>query len=284
MTPEQKRSELQRHSAILLATINYLLSKHGGSIVYDQKDIIADYYEEQKLQIEKYYKERRLNRLQQKLVSLTKGLQNRIDLNFANYIKENTGYDIDIFEELRSRVDVIIEQKEIRSQQELNDIGTMLHFYQKTSPDGEMVEKLRSLLIDYSKRTTSATSRSRKAGYSEIISKGEKEGIEKVTIRSSTGPKPKHLEMQESISPDGKRKVRVIQWSDAKHAVTSVVIEFPTASGPVYGTTGIHPDVKASWIDNTTVVIETQKDYTPIAQHREIRSFDDVITIEYIER
>lgn len=287
MTSEEKQIELQRHRDIILATIDYLLSTQAGIIVFDKEDIVADYYEQQKLQIEKYYKQRKLDSLKQRLVSLTKGLQNKGDLNFANYIKEKTGYDIYIFEDLRKRIDVIIAQKEVRNEKELNDIGTMLHFYQQAQADGEVADKLKALLIDYSKRTdeplTTATSRKREAGYSEVISKVEKSGGEEVTVRISTGPEPKHLEEQEAISPDGKRRLRVTQWSDGKNASTYVVIEFPTASGAVYGTNGIRPDVKASWKENSTVVIETKKDYPANTQYREVRSFDDVITIEYIE-
>ena len=225
-------------------------------------------------------KQRRLDRLQQRLAILTKGLQSKADLNFASYIKEKTGYDIDIFEALRKSADVIVAQNEIRSQSELNYICTMLHIYQKTSANGEEAEKLKSLLSDYSKRTTQT---SRKTEYSEVISRVEKDGIEKVTVRISTGPKPKHFEKQEAMSPDGKRKLSVVQWSDGKNASTYVTVEFPTASGAVYGLNGIYPDVKAWWKDNFTIVIETNRKYTANSQNRKVRSFDDVISIEYIE-
>jgi len=287
LTPEQKQSGLKRYRAIILATLDYLLERFGGGIVYDQFDPAADYYEQQKIQSEKYYKQHRLDRLQQQLDRLTKGLQNSVDLNFAGYIKEKTGYDIDIFENLRKRVDAIVAQKEIRSQKELNDIGTALHYYQQTSADKKVNDELRALIIDYTKQntepSTSATSGNRKDGYSEVISNIEKDGIEEVTMRISTGPKPKHLEEQEAISPDGKRKLRVTQWSDGKHASTYVAIEFPTASGAIYGTNGIRPDVKAFWKNNHTIVIETKKDYESVIRYKEIRSYEDLITIEYIE-
>jgi hypothetical protein len=163
----------------------------------------------------------------------------------------------------------------------------MLHYYQQTSANREIVDNLKALLVDYSKRTTepttSPTSRKKKTGYSEVISKIEKDGIEKVTVRFSTGPKPKHLQEQEAISPDGKRRLRVTQWSDGKHASTFVVIEFPAANGAIYSTSGIRTDVKASWKDNSTIIIETQKDYPANTQHKEVRSLGDVIAIEYIE-
>ena len=287
MTPEQKQSELNRHRAIVLATLDYLLERFGGSFVYDQSDPLTDYYLQQKIQTERYYKQRRLDRLQQRLLSLTKGLQNNVNLGFAGYIKKQTGYDIDIFEDVRKRVDAIIAQKKVRSQEELNDVGTMLHYYQQTSSYKEITDKLTTLINDYSKlitkKTRSAASRKRDAGYPEVISKVEKDGIEEVTVRFSAGPKPKRLEEHEAVSPDGKRSLRVTQWSNGKHASTYVVVVFPTATGAIYGTNSIRPDVKASWKDNSTIVIETKKDCTANMQCKHVRNFSDVISIEYIE-
>jgi len=283
MTPEQKQSELERHRAVLLATLDYLEQHLGGSFVCDQYDPVTEYYRQQKIQTEKYFKQRRLDRLQLQLASLSKGLQNRADLTFAPYIKEKTGYDIDIFEDLRKSVAAIIEQNEIRSQKKLNDIGTMLHYFHDTSVNGEEVEKLKALLTNYSKQTNEISGK-RKGEYSKVISRVEKDGIEEVTVRISTGPKPKHFEEQEATSPDGKRKLRVAQWSDDKHASTYVSVHFPTASGAVYGTSGIRPDVKARWKNNYTIIIETKKEYEANTQNKQVRSFDDVIAIEYIER
>jgi len=238
LTPEQKQSELQRHRAILLATLDYMEEHFGGSFVHDQYDPVTEYYRQQKIQTEKYFKQRRLDRLQQRLASLTKGLQHRPDLAFAPYIKEKTGYDIDIFEDLRNRVNAIVAQNGICGK--------------------------------------------RKGEYCEVISRVEKDGIEVVTITISTGPKPKHFEEQWATSPDGKRKLVVVQLSDGKHASTYVAVHFPTASGAVYGTSGIRPDVKAWWKDNSTIVIETKKVYEANTQNKQVRSFDDVISIEYI--
>jgi len=266
-----------------LAILDYLEEHFGGSFVYDQYDPVSEYYQEQKLQTEKYFKQRRLDRLQQRLASLTKGLQNRADIAFAPYIKEKTGYDINIFEDLRRRVAAIIAQNEIRSQKELSDIGTMLHYFNETSFNGEEVEKLKGLLTAYSKKTNEIYGK-RKGEYPGVINRVEKDGIEEVTVTISTGPKPKHFQQQEATSPDGKRRLRVAQWSDGKHASTYVAVEFPTASGVVYGMSGICPDVKAWWKGNSTIVIESRKEYTANTQHQQVRSFDDVISIEYIER
>jgi hypothetical protein len=63
-----------------------------------------------------------------------------------------------------------------------------------------------------------------------------------------------------------------------------VSVEFPKASGAVYALSGHCPNVKAWWKDNSTIVIETKKEYTKNAQHKQVRSFDDIISIEYVER
>lgn len=265
-----------------MATLDYLEERLGGSFVYDQYDPVAEYYQQQRIQTEKYFRQRRLDRLQQRLVSLTKELQNKADLAFAPYIKEKTGYDIDIFEEVRKRVNFINAQNEIRSQKELNDIGTMLHFYQKTSAPREEIEKIKALLTNYSERSH-ATSNKRKAEYPELVSRVEKAGMEEVTVSISNGPNPQYYEAQEATSPDGKRRLRVVQWGDGKRASTYVSVEFPTASGAVYVLSGICPDVKAWWKDNYSIVIETKKEHMPNTQHRQVQSFDDGISIEYVE-
>jgi len=137
LTPEQKQTELERHRALLLATLDYLEQRLGGSFVCDDYDPVSEYYQQQKIQTEQYFKQRRLVRLRQRLSSHFKGLQNRVDLNFASYLKEKTGYEIDLFDDLRKRVDAIVAQNEIRSQSELNDIGTMLHIYQESAANGK---------------------------------------------------------------------------------------------------------------------------------------------------
>ena len=281
MTTEQKQIELQRYKVILPATLDYLEECLGGSFVLDQIDPVKEYYQQQKTQTEKYFRQGRLDRLQQQLARLTKGLHSRPGLNLASYIKEKTGYDIDIFEDLIKSVAVIVAQNEIRSQSELNAIGTMLHFYEETAANGKEVEQLKSFLDNYSKRTCE-TSGKTKGAYSEINNRVEKDVMEEVTVRISTGPKHKHFEEKEEISPDGKRQLRVIQSGDGKHASTYVEIIFPAASGQVYGMSGIH-DVKAFWKHNSTIVIETSKNYSANTQHRQVRSFDDVISIEYVE-
>ena len=283
MTPEQKQKELQRHRAILLVTLDYLEERFAGSFVCDEHDAVAAYYQQQKIQTEKYFRQKRLDRLQQRLASHIKSLQNSVDLNFATYLKEKTGYHIDIFDDLRKRVNVIVAQKEIRSQSELNDIGTMLTFYKEIAANGKEVEDLKSLLIDYSKKNNEK-SHKKKSEFYEVINRVVKDGIEEVEIRISSGPKPKISGEQWVTSPDGNNKLRIGQSGNDKHASTYIAIHFANGgSGAFYVLNGFCPDVKAGWKDKATIVVDTKKEYTVGIQYRQVRSFDQLITIEYNE-
>lgn len=281
MTNKQKQLDLEKYHTIVLATIDYLRARVEGSFIFDGIDSVAEYYHEQKIQTEKNFEQRRLDRLQKRLISLTKDLQHRIDLNFSTYIKEKTGYEVDIFDDLRKRTEVIITQDKIRNQQDLNDVSNALDLYKQISNEEEKVKKLRDLIVKYSE--DQSISKPRNVTVIKKVVKKLDDGSEEVTVTERSGPKLKHFEEEEQISPDGKRKVRTTQWADKHHATTYVSVDFPTANGPVYGTSGIDPMIKAWWKDNSTIVIETSKEFPANTQYRKISSFDDVITIEYIE-
>jgi hypothetical protein len=96
LTSEEKDAGLQRHKHLVLATLNYMLEYYTRSIVFEGLDVAKDYYEQQKLQVENYFLAGRLDKLQQQLHRLMEGLRSRVDLEFTGYIKEKTGYDIDL--------------------------------------------------------------------------------------------------------------------------------------------------------------------------------------------
>ena len=111
----------------------------------------------------------------------------------------------------------------------------------------------------------------------------EKDGVRHMQVRVSSGPKPDHHEEQEAVSPDGRLRLRTVQWAKGDNASTYVTLLFPTANGPIYGIQRIQTQVNAYWQDNATIVIETPKEYKPYVRHFEVRSGDDKISIKYIE-
>jgi hypothetical protein len=162
LRPEEKQTELNKYRNLVFATIDYFLERYFTDVKPDELAAIVGYYKQQKLQIEKYYTQRRLDRLQQRFRVLIKVIQNRVDLDFATYIKEKAGCDVDIFDELRNRTEIIIKQKEIRNQKELNDVGTTLRLYQQTSVAPDKIDLLKNLLIDFSRRSRAQNPRKSK--------------------------------------------------------------------------------------------------------------------------
>lgn len=282
MTADQVQSELERHRAIILATLDYNHEGEVGRIVFDDIDHSIKYHERQKIEIEKYYQLRRLDKLQQHLFKLTKILQFHVDLNFSSYIKEKTGYDIDLFDDLPKRVETIIVQNEIRNDEEAQYVSMMVSYRYQTSVDKEYDENLLKLLNTYAD-----TREKNITGYSEIISEVEVDGGIETVERFSTGPKPELWEDEEMIAPDEKRRLRITRFSSGEHASTGVDIHFDTTNGgtggPIYSIDGIHYDIKAFWKDNQTIVIETKKDRIANTKRLRVRSFSDEINIEYFE-
>jgi hypothetical protein len=285
LTPEQNQSELQRHRAILLAACDYLLKRNRGCFVVDGADQIAESFEQEKERIEQHFQQGNLKELQRELQRRTAMFSNRVDLQFVPYIKETTGYDLDLFAALHSRMDGIIAQKQIHTEKERNDVHLLLRAYEHTGEAPREKAILESLLKDYYDRTRSAGSslQSQTSDRVEVIRTVVKDGVEEQTFRMSTGPKPAHHKEEEAIAPDGKRKLCVTQWSDGQGASTYVSIHFPTANGAVFGSEGINPEVKGYWKDNNTIVIEYRKEYPVNTKHYKVSSFDDVVMIEYIE-
>ena len=152
LTTEEKKSELKRHRDIILATIDYILQRIEDDLARDHSGAIAEYYQQQKQLTQKYYQTGRLDRLQQKLQSLTAFPRQQADLIFANYINEKTGHDIDIFENVRRRVNTIIEQNQIKNKKELDDVSVMFQVYKQHPLDQDKVDILRNLLIEFGKR------------------------------------------------------------------------------------------------------------------------------------
>lgn len=281
MTSTGKQSELIRHRAIIQATLDYLVMRKGGSLVFDDYDFLVEYYQQQKIQAEKYFKLRRLDRLRQQLARLTKSMEFDIDMEFYGYIKETTGYELDIFAGLRERVEAVLERKEIRDDKEHSDVMQMLRYYEQTAGGKEIRDRLGLLLSAWAMRML-AKPDMRKSGYMEVISRVEKDGLIIDEGYFSIGPKPKHFVNNEVVSPDGRRRLRVVQWGNGTNSSTYVSVELKGGSGAIYGLDGIFPDVKAYWKDNQAIVIETEKDHKANTRCSRVRSFDDVIRIEYV--
>lgn len=281
MTSEEKNAALEKEHSIVQATLDYLMGLHGRTIVYDGDDLIGHYYRQEKQKAEKYYQERKRSRLQVQLKKLTKSLESTMDFNYAVFMKEKTGYAIDVFEELTKDIQQLISQDEIVSREQWNKAGTMLEFCKRTHADNTTIEKINQLLQAYTQKHLEELTSKTKNQRTEVINRSSlSEHIELVEVRISTGPKPKHEKEWEIPSPDMKLKIRINQLAQGKSANTYVNIHFQKTDGTLYATKGIH-EIEAYWKDNTTVVIRTNPNHEPFCAHKKVESFDNIIHIEY---
>lgn len=261
MPPRKNQSELERYRDILLATFDYHLKKKAGRVKFDQLDPDAYFFQFIKQQTEKQYQQGRLKSLQKSFHEMTAMSRITGDMDFGKYIKEKTGYDIDIFENLQSRINNIISQKRIKTEKEYQDVFAMISLCQQNPTDQEKIDRLNNLCNDFTERKNKSSGRNRVITTSIFLD-----------------------QVSEIYSPDKKRKLTVSETSaDADNPQTQVFIYFGKESGSIYAAKGINLDVKAYWKDNSTVVIETKKDYSITTKCKQVQSFQDIVRIEYIE-
>ena len=299
MTDEEKQTALEKNRILLIAIIDYHLEHYTGSMVFDQWDPAAEYYLQEKQQTEKDYQEFRLALLQQRLGNFVRRLQIHIDINFESYIKEQTGYKLDIFEELRQDVAAIVSKGRIENDEELKSAGLMIQVYQRKSVEKEQMDLLTDLIDEFAKPKHPIKITS-EPGFSEVKHvivqvKAPPPGSNS-TVMADTGSTSRELSeadyaefkrnnglLSEHRAPDGRRQIMTRTNGIGKSALTEVSIVLKGGSGCIYCANGSSLLIKAYWKDNNTVVIETKKEYLVEIKHHTVRSFEDLVKIEYIE-
>lgn len=264
MTPEEKQSELDRHRIIVLAAIDYFIKRSRG-INYGEPGPTTN-YEHLKKRAEDHYQKNRLSQLKQWLLDLTEEFRETGDLAFDQYIKEKTGYDLDIFGSFQDRIGKVIKRKRIKTENEYRDVLAMVdNLCQQMPVDQDKIDVLNSLLIDFDERVS-----------------GTKTPKDKRTSSGKTNYFIK--EVSESYSPDNKRKVTIIESGrNENHASTQVAIQFGQSGAGVYAANGVNLGIKAYWKNNNTILVETRKDYLVLQKWEQVQSFQDIVIVEYIE-
>jgi hypothetical protein len=153
LNTNERQSALQRDRDILFATIDYILQQVASEgLPKENFDMVALYYEHQRQLAEKNFQLRRLHNLQKQLQRLTEFPIRKCDISFNEYIKEKTGYDIDIFKNLEARVEQILAQNEIQNKKQFIDIITIHEVYKRNAIEEEKAGILKNLIINYATR------------------------------------------------------------------------------------------------------------------------------------
>lgn len=259
----KKNPELKRWRDMVLAAIDYNEKDKEGWVI-DGKDINAEMNESEKKKAETNFYLGNKAKLQKMFSKATERELYSGDISFNNYIKQKTGYDIDIFADARKRADEILKQNKITNDQEMRDAIAMQNVYSKNANDQQKSVALDKLIQEYRSKKFEELKRQTAAQKHSFYSKD-------IAIVKS---------------PDGKFSLRLNEFgADEANASTSIYLNIEGRGGVgIYGVKGTNLTIKVEWKDNHTVVIETQKDYQSNMQLHQVQNKDDLIKIEYVEK
>ncbi|QNK61670.1 hypothetical protein H7F33_14040 [Pedobacter sp. PAMC26386] len=125
LAAEDKRIELKKFRDLVLAAIDYHLDDTSAAIKTDDFNSSV-HYESLKKQTLEHYSKDRLTKLKQWFRDLIEMQTEVRNLKFNKYLKNKTGYDIDIFEAYFKRVEKIIEKGKITTDNQFLDISIMV--------------------------------------------------------------------------------------------------------------------------------------------------------------
>jgi hypothetical protein len=288
MTSKEKQVELDRYRVLLNATLDYLIEHYTGQMVLDESDYALDHYVQERNQSEKYYKERRLDRLKTKLNRLTDILSHSRDLGFRKYLEDKTGYTVDLFEDIRSRVNERLKGTEATLFNPSSDIEFMISL-SETYPDEPFDKKvLEALLKKIMESMPPPLKLLSRAEYLELVNSGDSEKLTYVNGKRVTDDAYEKLMKtlglrQKALSPNSLNYVELYSTGKIDCELTYVIIGLSSGSGTIYLTKGDTLPMNIYWEDDHTVIIETSQNYEVYEQFHKVTTKDTVIHVKYIE-
>ncbi len=242
---ERNQEELNQHRAIILATIDYRMQRLNTSMKIDGKILGESYSQNLLHETEKWFKQKKLDKLKQILPKVLEFPIATVDINFDNYILEKTGYAINIFKDIQESVDKILAQNQIQNEKELQDATILIRKLEQESPDEIQIKVLNDLCRDFIKHQTK-------------------------TNRLEDKYIPKELSHVQSPN----EKFRLIVQENERNGefgTTTVSITGKGGGASMYDAEGVKLDIKAFWKDDNTVIIESKKEYKILSEHKQIQ-------------
>lgn len=156
---EEKLKELEKYRSLNITAIDYLLET--GKMQVRTADFDSNQYlQSLKNQVEELYQQGSLTKLRKYFQNLTEPQRETEDLKFLVFLKERTGYEIDIFQRFSNRVDKIISKGKIATINQYQDILSMVDkLTQSKKIDNLKIEALSSMLLDYEKKQSKKTNK-----------------------------------------------------------------------------------------------------------------------------
>lgn len=144
-----KETELAYYKKLVLATLDYH-EKTGF--------IKGEYLDQLKAQTEEHFTKSRLSKLKQWFKDLSEVFIEQLDFGFNDFLQEETGYDVNVFEAYFTRVDKIIARGKITTDNQFYDLKNAADLaVQSNLFDIKKTEQLNKLLLDYENKKQSRT-------------------------------------------------------------------------------------------------------------------------------
>ena len=152
MTKEEKQKELEKYRTLNLATLDYYIE--SSMLKIKTEDFDSDqHYKSLKPLVEENFEKGRLTRLKQWFRDLIEMMVENEDFEFNKFIKNRTGYDIDIHSKLKKRIERIIKREKIKTEDEYRDILNMVdNLCQQPTLEKPKLDLLNSMLLDFDNR------------------------------------------------------------------------------------------------------------------------------------
>lgn len=91
--------------------------------------------------------------------------------------------------------------------------------------------------------------------------------------------------ISKTYSPDKTKLLTVKEYVvKGPSGHTQVFIEFKNSGSGVYSIDTVGVDIKAYWVDNHEIVIETRKSYVGNQKFEQVQNFSDIVKVRYVER
>ena len=142
-----KNLELEKYRDLVLATIDYYLENKKLKTVEGYDAI--EHFKNLKKEAQIFYEKGRLAKLKNWFRDLTEMQIETRDFKFSKYLKENTKYDIDIFEKWFARLDKIILKGKISSDSQFYDVKNFVVNEHANNIEKSKFETLNKLLEEY---------------------------------------------------------------------------------------------------------------------------------------
>ena len=153
MSSDTPSRELEKYRSLILATLDYEIMKLEQAASGEHLRSMLSHFDKLKEATLVAFEKRQINKLTQWFRDITEGHLETRNFAFTRYLKEVTGYDIDIFANYFARIDTMLARGRISSDNQFYDASMLVdHLSQSDPVDTRLIERLNSLISDYEQR------------------------------------------------------------------------------------------------------------------------------------